>query len=224
MIRKLLSTLVLGTSLFTSAQAEIAGLFGGAHVYASLWRDNHQFTLANGATGTFNLTKYTLKNYGVEVGYLMEIGDTKNIVGVMIYGDQFKTLPVMRPLSIMNGPTVGQVAISRMKEQGVGLIVGKLINPKVLVYAALYRANATFRLAYTALTFPPAASQTYTPKYKVNVPGIGGVYQVAKNLAVGAEYMYYGLFNKMTLRSDSFATFVYKPFEHRIRLFVRVKV
>lgn len=220
MIRKLLSTVAF-TAAITSAQAEIPGLFLGIHAYGAMWNDRIWYTGPTGQTGLTKVVKYTAKNFGAHSGYLLEIGDTKLVTGIEVYKDKFKTKPLSRSL-ISGGNSFGTVFVSRDTETGVSAIFGKLINPKILVYALFRVANVKNKLTFSGVTFPVIGSQTVQANFKnVKVPGIGMVYQVAKHVQVGAEFLYMNLFNNSAVPIPNVT---YKPIEYRLRFFIRAKV
>lgn len=224
MIRKALFTAALGAlSFITPAEATFSGFYGGGRVYGVLWRDTHKFNAA-GTEGNITLNIYSLKEYGVFAGYMMEVSDSKVMIGLEGYSDRGKTNSKVKSLGPVGGPIFGNVSFNHIRRIGIAAVVGKMISPKVMVYVKAARETGTYVAKYTLLAFPPSASQSITTKFKGTIPGIGGNYLVTKNLMVGVEYSFVGFYNQSLIRNDAFAAFTYKPVEHRLSFRVAFKI
>lgn len=218
--RLLLTMFSLMGAGIISASAEFTGLYAGGNVGIALLGGTHQYS--NGTSALAGKQKVNTLGYlaGANFGYLRQMGDSKLVLGGEIFGD-LAGPNAKKDLQIADGPIEGKVNVSHKMILGGGIILGGVMNPKVLVYTKLAYEMNKFELKYTNLTYGSVPTEKHTKSVRGIVPSAGVLYKVTNSLLVGGEYSY-ALMAKLEPRKDSTVIngaqrgYNYTPTEHRV--------
>jgi hypothetical protein len=161
--------------------------------------------------------------WGGHVGYVHEIGQSRTVIGVELYLNSHAA-NVKEDLKGGNPKAkVGTFEAERIRSIGAGLIIGKLLNPKVLGYVKIALERANFEVTYKNRN---VAKSTEVFKKNLNglVPFVGIKYSLKESIfrkgdrfLIGAEYGYAGFFGK--IKNDASTanhSYTYDQTEHRI--------
>lgn len=207
--------LMLGALTLTSTAAfshAYGGFYVGAGLGAGVARSEHKFTDATGQ-GKVSYTKVG-GLYEFFTGYMQEVGSSRTMVG----GEAYMTASTAKEkenLGTNGQPVVGTVTIKREPAYGVAAILGKLVNPKVMVYAKIAYEMAKYKLDYRFTGANAALSGVKKPSYNGVVPGAGVNYKINANLIVGAEYSFAGTYGKKKVIDANGVVCEFNPGEHR---------
>jgi opacity protein-like surface antigen len=211
-----LALLIGGAS---AANAGFGGFYVGGQLGLALMQGTHTYTNGGTTPGTQKAKAFGYLG-GLNAGYLRQPGDSNVILGGELYF-LLAGPKASKDLQIPGGPIEGKANLSHKYAMGGALILGTLMNPKVMVYGKLAYEFDKFDLKYTGLTFQAPNSQDFKKTTTGFVPGAGLLYKVNTSLLVGGEYGY-AMMKKMQPRKDSVAIngvqrgFMFTPSEHRI--------
>lgn len=202
-------------TLSTSAQA-YTGFYLGGNLGGNWLRGNHSLTTNGGTPDVKRISKISFLG-GLHIGYTTEISDKiiigAEIAGLLITGGQNRILN--------NGPAnIGTVEIKHKRSINAGIILGKLLNPRVLIYTKFGADFGNFEVRYRKTTLFPVSSKKYN---KIAVtPALGIKYAFNQHFMVGGEYQYLGTYPKIvpidtTVGGNTFYA-SYKPTAHRLTL------
>lgn len=192
------------------------GFYAGVGVGAAIARSEHKFTNVASQQGKTTYTKFG-GLYEVHAGYMQEIGSSRTMVGGELYAVG-STPKETENVGVHGGNVVGTVSIDRAPAYGVAAILGKLVNPKVMVYGKIAYEMAKYKLVYKGNTHLPALSQTAKSTYNGVVTGFGIGYKVTSNIMVGGEYNYAGLYGNEKVVNKNGFTCELNPGEHRFSI------
>ncbi|WP_032112668.1 outer membrane protein [Candidatus Paracaedibacter symbiosus] len=209
-IYRVLGALVLTTTAALSSP--YGGVFVGAGLGVGALRSETKYvdntTLASGKS---TATKFGLYYQG-HLGYLHEVGDSKTMIGGDVYVNGSSANKVENIGA--NGQLVaGTLQQKRSVGYGVALIAGKLVNPKVMIYARLGYEMSRYKMN---LKLAGQQQKTFNKDYASVVPGVGLNYKVAHNVLVGVGYDYAGFASKKTVYTDAAQNIQVNPAEHRV--------
>ncbi|MBY0280768.1 MAG: hypothetical protein K2W94_01265 [Alphaproteobacteria bacterium] len=210
---------LMGASI-TVASANFTGFYAGGTIGAAMLQGTHQYS--NGTTTPAGKQKVNALGYlaGGNVGYLRQMGDSKLVLG----GEAFATLAgpnAKKDLQMPDGPIEGKANIRHKMFMGAAVIIGAVMNPKVMMYTKLAYEMDKFELQYTGLTFGTVANEKFTKSVRGIVPSVGALCKITNSFLIGAEYSY-ALIEKLAPRSDATVIngaqrgFTYSPTEHRL--------
>jgi hypothetical protein len=210
---------LMGASL-SAASANFTGFYAGGSIGAAMLQGTHQYS--NGTSAPAGKQKVSGLGYlaGGNLGYIRQMGDSKLVLG----GEAFATMAgpnAKKDLQIPDGSIEGKVNISQKMFFGAAIIVGAVMNPKVMMYTKLAYEMDKFELKYTNLTYGTVPAEKFTKSVRGIVPSLGGLCKVSNSLLVGAEYSY-ALIGKLEPRKDSTVIngakrgYSYTPTEHRV--------
>lgn len=203
------------SAFILTTTAAVSNNYGGVFVGGGLgmggMRSESKYTDIVQGNGKTNLNKFGAA-YQLHTGYLTEIGSSKTMVGGEIYlnGSSAKK---EGDIGIDGGAVVGSMSLKRSLGYGVALIAGKLVNPKVMVYARIAYEMSRYNID---LKLAGAQSQSIKKTYSGVVPGAGIDYKVAPNVIVGLGYDYAGLFGNKAVYEQGNQKIEVNPSEHRI--------
>lgn len=191
---------LMGASINT-ASAEFTGLYAGGNVGVAMLQGTHQYN--NGTSSPAGKQKVNALGYlaGANFGYLKQMGNSKLVVGGEVFGD-LAGPSAKKDLQIPDGSIEGKVNIRHKMILGAGLILGGVMNPKVLVYTKVAYEMDKFELKYTNLTYGTVPTEKFTKSVRGIVPSAGVLYKVTNSLLVGGEYSY-ALMAKLEPRKDA---------------------
>jgi opacity protein-like surface antigen len=87
-----------------------------------------------------------------------------------------------------DGTRIGSVNIKHNMAYGVAFILGKLINPKIMVYGKIAYEFGGIKYDYKELSFSNTPNFSKTSNYRKFVPGVGFRYAMADKFHIGFEY------------------------------------
>lgn len=187
LITSLLTT--LAPAITTTAQASLyfSGFYSSLGLGGILTKGKHKFTDPD-----VGKAESTLSTFGggtsFHIGYVAEKGVSTVMLGGEIYAVKFFN-NIKKRIEFEDRTTQGIVHIQHKPAYGASFIMGKLINPKIIVYAKIsYEFGA---IAYKYKELPaPFISTTFdrTKNYKKIVPGAGFRYAIGDRFHIGAEY------------------------------------
>jgi hypothetical protein len=203
----------------------IGGLFGvqllqGRHWYCG----NDTATINNDQV--FRVSSVSAL-YGMNAGYLVELGASKIVLG----GEAYIFIPQANPtisLKLLNGPEEGKVQIQHQRSIGFVATAGMMFNPKVMAYVNAGIEMAKFQFVYSFpgavlnLNGAPAVpalppKQTLNHLFKSIVVGLGATYKVGPHFLVGVE-LSSPFFKRFKARTIPPRAYHYKPVERRLVL------
>jgi len=204
----------LGALILTTTAAmsnNYGGVFVGGGLGIGGMRAESKYADALQGNGKTTLNKFGAA-YQIHAGYLTEIGSSKTMVGGEIYlnGSSAKK---EGNVGINGGNVAGTVNLKRSLGYGLALIVGKLVNPKVMIYARAAYEASRYNID---LKLDGAQSQSIKKTYTGFVPGVGFDYKVTPNIVVGLGYDYAGLFGNKDVYQNGNVKVQVNPAEHRI--------
>ncbi|NBT84987.1 MAG: hypothetical protein EBT45_00555 [Alphaproteobacteria bacterium] len=210
---------LMGASI-TAASANFTGFYAGGTVGAAMLQGTHEYS--NGTSSPAGKQKVNAIGYlaGGNLGYIKQMGDSKLVLG----GEAYAAMAgpnAKKDLQIPNGPIEGKANISHKMILGAGIIIGAVMNPKVMMYTKLAYEMNKFELKYTNLTYGTVPSEKFTKSIRGIVPSLGALCKVSNSLLVGAEYSY-ALMGKLEPRKDTTVIngaqrgYSYTPTEHRV--------
>lgn len=202
-------------TLSNPAQA-YTGFYLGGNLGGNWLRGNHNLTINGGTPDAKRISKISFIG-GVHIGYTTEISDKiiigAEVAGLIITGGQKSILN--------NGPAnIGTVEIKHKRSINAGVILGKLLNPRVLIYTKFGADFGNFEVRYQQTSLFPVSSKKYN---KIAImPALGMKYAFNAHFMVGGEYQYLGTYAKLvplntTVGGNSFYA-SYKPAAHRLTL------
>lgn len=204
---------VLGALILTTTAAvsnNYGGIFVGGGLGAAIMRAEGKYEDATSGNGKTTFNKFGAA-YQIHAGYLTEIGSSKTMVGGDIYlnGSSAKK---EGNVGVDGQIVAGSMNVKRSLGYGIALIIGKLVNPKVMIYGrAAYEMNR-----YNLDLNLGAQSQSVKKTYGGFVPGVGVDYKLTPNVIVGLGYDYAGLFGNKTVYEQGNVKIQVNPTEHRI--------
>lgn len=218
--RLLLTMFSLMGAGITNASADFTGLYVGGNVGVAMLQGTHQYS--NGTSAPAGKQKVNALGYlaGANFGYIKQMGDSKLVMGGEIFGDMAGP-SAKKDLQIPDGSIEGKVNFKHKMILGGGIILGGVMNPKVLVYTKLAYEMNKFELKYTNLTYGTVPMEKYTKSIRGIVPSAGVLYKLTNSLLVGGEYSY-ALMAKLEPRKDKTVIngaqrgYSYTPTEHRL--------
>ena len=139
------AALVLASS--TVALAGFTGFYVGGVAGPALLEGTHQYT--NGTSQAAGKQKVRAFSYiaGLNGGYIRQMGDSMLVVGAELYG-LFCGSHASTDLQMPSGTIDGKVSIRHKMAMGASIIIGGVMNPKVLVYTRLGLEVDKFELKY----------------------------------------------------------------------------
>ena len=202
------------------ASASFTGFYAGGSLGAAMLQGTHQYT--NGTSAPAGKQKVNALGYLVaaNLGYIRQMGDSKLVLGGEAFGGMVSP-SAKKDLQMPNGSIEGTVNIRHKMFMGAAVIVGAVMNPKVMVYGKLAYEMNKFELQYKSLTYGTVTSEKFTKSVRGIVPSLGALYKVSNSLLVGGEYSY-SLIGKLDPRKDKTVIngaqrgYSYSPVEHRI--------
>lgn len=208
-IYQALSILALTTTAALSNN--YGGVFVGGGLGAAIMRAEGKYVDATQGEGKTTFNKFGAA-YQIHAGYLTEIGNSKTMVGgeLFLNGSSAKK---DGKLGVDGQAVVGTMNLKRSFGYGLALIVGKLVNPKVMVFA-----RAAYEMDRYTIDLKPNVGQSQSVKktYAGFVPGVGVDYKVSPNVIVGLGYDYAGLFGNKTVAEQGNVKVQVNPTEHRL--------
>jgi opacity protein-like surface antigen len=221
MKQKIICVVILGLMMIVQpTQAafgglRIGGIFGVQLLQGRHWYDGNDTPAINNDQ-VFRVSSLS-SLYGAHVGYLVELGASKMVVG----GEAYVFIPqaaLSVKLQLLNTAPEGNVQILHTRSIGFVLTAGMMFNPKVLVYGNAGVEMARFQFDYTFnppinTQLPP--KQTLTHIFKTLVVGVGATYKIAPHLLVGLE-LSSPFFKRFKARDIAPRAYNYKPVERRL--------
>lgn len=212
----LVKRFLVGLTLMGAVSSQtfaFSGFYAGGNLGINWLRGNHKFMFA----GRFDDKRISKVGavLGIHGGYTTEIGSSKTLVGgelafLKTTGRQSHNL------QIAGGASQGRVSVQNGYSIALSAILGKLLNPKVMMYAKVGLDYAGFEMKYSGLTFPTVASQSFKKQAVSVLPGAGIKYAFTPNIVVGGEYQFLGTYKKFVPRNDGTAAYSFKPSVHRL--------
>lgn len=184
----------------------------------------HRFLNGAGQFGDFNAMGNGFGGGGY-AGYVFEAGggSTHLVIGVDAFMNMY-SVSSTNTLTINSGAIQGNVNIAHKSSMGAGLIVGVLVNPRVVGYGGLSFENDKYKLSYTGLTFQPGFPQeTYNKNSTAFLIRLGASLSLSKNFYAGLEFGF-PITKKILVRNNLQAVngvqygYTYKPAEMRLLL------
>lgn len=156
-------------------------------------------------------------SYGLQAGYMYEIGASKTFIIGEIYC-QTGSPHIKVKLQTPNHASAGTAKISKKFSYAPAISIGKLINPKLLPYIKLSYQLEKHQVKYT-FTDPALRqfSKNVSKSSNTFVPGIGFKYLASEHLTVGLEYKY-ALARKRKMLSNSSLKTELTSQEHHLAL------
>lgn len=204
LMRKISSLLLAAGIIAAPATSEaslyFSGMYGtlgigalwekGKHKFVDPVRGKNQAMINSfGPAGSFHL------------GYVTEI----KVSTVMVGGELYYFYPSFgKRINLIPEGSIsqGNARIVRNGSYGAALVAGKLINPKIMVYAKLAYDIAPTQFKYYDLTFGSVRNKIYKKSFRTFTPGLGFRYAMSDRFHIGAEYNIAGL-GKYVIRKDS---------------------
>ena len=205
---------ILGILALTSTTAcanPYGGLFAGVGLGGAMQQNQTKYidaTTGNGKTTFSKAGAY----YQIHAGYLHEVGTSKTLVGFDVYLNS-SSAKKQGNVGVNGQPVAGILEQKRGAGYGIALIAGKLVNPKVMLYARLGYETAKYKMK---LTPTGQAPQESTVSYNGMVPGVGVNYKLASNILAGVGYDYAGMFSNKDVYKKGNISVQVKPVEHRV--------
>lgn len=186
------TALILALCCVAPSQGQSSLYFSG--LYASLgggivWtKGRHQLYDPNPTRG---VAKSNFSNFGflgsAHVGYLSEWKHSTVLWGAEIYAiKSFNTMK--KRMTLPGGDSQGQLKVMDNASFGPALIMGKLMNPRLLMYGKLAYEIGSISYKYRDLPGSTTSSLDRKIHHKKPTPGAGIRYAVSEHLHVGAEY------------------------------------
>jgi opacity protein-like surface antigen len=221
MRKKILLTVVTTLASLSSVSATaLTGFYLGGNLGGALLRGTHRYTKVGVGEGNTQLNAFGL-TYGIHAGYIMELGNSRNIVGVEAAYLRTTVKPA-KNLFVQGGPVDGRFRIQHIGSMIFSVLIGKMLNPKVAIYGKIGYEIGKFQFDYTSLTFGTQPNATYKKTAQTIVPGIGGSYAFSQHFLIGVEYNFAGFFKKIIPRPSNQVIngaqvgYSFKPSEHRL--------
>jgi outer membrane immunogenic protein len=207
-IYQIIGALVLTT---TTAMSDYGGIFVGAGLGVGMMRNDTKYVDATQGEGKSTVSKLGAY-YQLHAGYLHEVGTSKTLVGGDIYvnGSSAKKL---NNVGVDGGAIAGTIEQKRSTGVGIAAIMGKLINPKVMIYGRVGYELSKYDMKLNLIGVAP---KDFTKSYNGIVPGVGLNYKIAHNMMIGGGYDYTGLFSNKTVYQNGDVNIQVKPAEHRM--------
>jgi outer membrane immunogenic protein len=207
-IYQIIGALVLTT---TTAMSDYGGIFVGAGLGVGMMRNDTKYVDATQGEGKSTVAKLGAY-YQLHAGYLHEVGTSKTLVGGDIYvnGSSAKKL---NNVGVDGGAIAGTIEQKRSTGVGIAAILGKLINPKVMIYGRVGYELSKYDMKLNLIGVTP---KSFTKSYNGIVPGVGLNYKIAHNMMIGGGYDYTGLFSNKTVYQNGDVNIQVKPAEHRM--------
>lgn len=188
-LRALLGAIALGGVLVPSmanASLYFSGIYGSLGLGAILTKGKHKYFDPNGAT-----SQSDLGNLGgitsFHAGYITEKGESTVMLGGELYAlKAFNN--IRKGMNLPDGTRIGSVNIKHNMAYGAAFILGKLINPKIMVYGKIAYEFGGIKYDYKELSFSDAPNWSRTDNYRKFIPGAGFRYAMADKFHVGFEY------------------------------------
>lgn len=183
----MISKILLSTFVTVgAAHASMAGFFVSGNAGAGLIEGEHKFK--DSSTGQEGIRKVNKMGYhvGPGLGYLMAMDDGKFYVGGELYY-WLMSGSVRKELQTKTGPVEGTFAIQPKRTIGAAILMGTMINPKVMMYAKVGYESQSFEFTYDDLTFQSPKSVKYTKSLTGAAPGAGILYRLSTRTSVGLE-------------------------------------
>jgi opacity protein-like surface antigen len=214
MIPKLILSTVV--TLGAAHASSMTGFFVSGNAGAMLIEGEH--TLKNSSTGQEGSRKVNKMGYhaGPGLGYLMAMGDGKFYVGGELYY-WLMSGSVRKELQTKTGPVEGTFTIQPKHAMGAAVLMGTMINPKVMMYARVGYESQSFDFKYDDLTFQSPTNVKYSKSVTGVAPGAGILYRLSTSTSVGIELVMPMLAKAEVRKPDnSKRGFAYTPSQKRI--------
>lgn len=219
MIRHLLLTIATG---FLSCSAHgFSGIYAGLDAGLSIFTGDHTYTDAFGKDKQ-SFTKPAFLGGG-HVGAMKEIGTSRTVLGIEGYINGTTTFVKENLRSSPAKTKVGTFEAQRVMGLGLAVIGGKLINPKVMIYAKAGFERGKFEIKYKNSLMSPTTKKV-RKTLSAFVPGVGISFKAVERMLtktdkvfVGFEYNYAGFYSDINTHLNSQSIrYKLKQSEHRI--------
>ncbi|MBX9977371.1 MAG: porin family protein [Alphaproteobacteria bacterium] len=187
LITSILTT--LAPAITTTAQASLyfSGFYSSLGLGGILTKGKHKFKDPD-----VGKAESTLSNFGgatsFSLGYVTEKGVSTVMLGGEIYALKVFN-NIKKRIEFEDRSTQGILHVHHNAAYGASFILGKLINPKIMVYAKITYEFGAIAYKYKELPSPfTSATFDRTKNYKKIVPGAGFRYAISDRFHIGAEY------------------------------------
>ena len=192
-------------TLLTTSQVKgslyFSGLYASVGAGGILTKGKHKLINPNAGP-----SESKLSNFGggasFHIGYVTEKGASTVMLGGEIYAMKFFN-NIRKSIALPSGDFQGNVRIQHNLGYGAALILGKLINPKIMVYGKLAFEMSSIMYKYNELRFGTSSTWDTKKSYRKFIPGAGFRYAMSDHFHIGAEYSVAPL-GKVLVRSDSY--------------------